>query len=165
MNGDLEITARTCFPPKINISMSLEAAMLRYCTIMATINEGAGTRARDSARPAARRPGPRNRAGAVSVLGRPQRRLRDGEPVRFMTKILNLSRVSFTNSIMAKGDLAPENAHNEGVEHGMKTRIFAFVRRDDKVSSCIIILSGNASLMSNQYRFAQSCPTLGLARL
>ena len=101
----------------------------------------------------------------MSVLGRPQRRLRDGEPVRFMTKILNLSRVSFTNSIMAKGDLAPENAHNEGVEHGMKTRIFAFARRDDKVSSCIILLSGDASLMSNQYRFAQSCLKLGLVRL
>jgi len=71
--------------------------------------------------------------------------------VPFCTKIHFLSRVRFTNSIMAKGDLAPENAHNEGVEHGMKTRIFAFARRDDKVSSCIILLSGDASLMSNQY--------------
>ena len=44
INGDLETNARTCFPPEINISMSLEAAMLRYCTIMATINEGAETR-------------------------------------------------------------------------------------------------------------------------
>ena len=70
INGDLDITLRTCLPPAIKIPMLLEAAMLRYCTIMATINEGAGTRARDSARPAARRPGPRNRAGAVSVLGR-----------------------------------------------------------------------------------------------
>ena len=129
-NGDLETTARTCFPPEINISMSLEAAMLRYCTIMATINEGAETRARDSNRPAARRPGPRNRTGAVSVLGRPQRRLRDGEPVCFMTKILNLSRVSFTNSIMAKGDLAPENAQNEGITHGMKMRIVLIVVED-----------------------------------
>ena len=164
-NGDLETTARTCFPPEIDISMSLEAAMMRYCGNMATIDESAGTRARDSARPAARRPGPRNRTGAVSVLGRLQRRLRDGERVPFCTKIHFLSRVRFTNSIMAKGDLAPENAHNEGVEHGMKTRIFAFVRRDDKVSSCIIILSGNASLMSNQHRFAQSCPELGGLRL
>ena len=56
-----------------------------------------------------------------------------------MTKILNLSRVSFTNSIMAKGDLAPENAHNEGVEHGMKTGTFAFVRGDKKVPSCIVL--------------------------
>ena len=63
--------------------MSLEAAMLRYCGIMATIVEGAVTRARDSARPAARRPGPGGRAGAVSVRGRPQRRLRDGERERF----------------------------------------------------------------------------------
>ena len=38
INGDLETTARTCFPPEINISMSLEAAMLRYSSIMATIN-------------------------------------------------------------------------------------------------------------------------------
>ena len=41
ISGDLETTAPTCFPPESNISMSLEAAMLRYCTIMATINEGA----------------------------------------------------------------------------------------------------------------------------
>ena len=77
----------------------------------------------------------------MSILGRPQRRLRDGEPVRFMTKILNLSRVSFTNSIMAKGDLAPENAHNEGVEHGMKTRVRGFLRSSGgikKVPSCIL---------------------------
>ena len=165
INGDLDITLRTCLPPAIKIIMLLEAAMLRYCGIMAPNVEGAESRARDSARPAARRPGPRNRTGAVSVLGRLQRRLRDGERVPFGTKIHFLSRVRFTNSIMAKGDLAPENAHNEGVEHGMKTRIFAFVRRDDKVSSCIIILSGNASLMSNQYRFAQSCPELGGLRL
>ena len=97
ISGDLETTARTCFPPEINISMSLEAAMLRYCTIMASREEGAGTQARDSARPAARRPGPKNWAGAVSVLGRPQRRLRAGERVPFYTKIHFLSRVSFTN--------------------------------------------------------------------
>ena len=48
---------------------------------------------------------------------------------------------------MAQGDLAPENAHNEGVEHGMKTMIFAYVRRDriesslKKVSSLKIITS------------------------
>ena len=62
--------------------------MLRYCGIMATIVEGAVTRARDSARPAARRPGPWNRVGAVSVLGRPQQRLRTGERVRFCTNCL-----------------------------------------------------------------------------
>ena len=57
-NGDLETTARTCFPPEIDISMSLEAAMMRYCGNMATDewhNESAGTRARDSARPASAR--------------------------------------------------------------------------------------------------------------
>ena len=80
-----------CTPPEINIFMSLEAAMLRYCSIMAPVTEGAGTRARDSARPAARRPGPRNLAGAVSVLGRPQQRLRAGERVRFCTNWLTLA--------------------------------------------------------------------------
>ena len=101
----------------------------------------------------------------MGVLGGPQQRLRVGERVRLVSNILNMSRVSFTNCIHGKGDMAQENAHNEGVEHGMKTRIFAFARRDDKVSSCIIILSGNASLMSNQYRFAQSCPELDGLRL
>ena len=56
INGDLDITLRTCLPPAIKLFMLLEAAMLRYCGIMATIVEGAVTRARDSARPAARRP-------------------------------------------------------------------------------------------------------------
>ena len=86
INGDLETTARTCFPPEINISMSLEAAMLHYCGIMAPNVEGAGTRARASARPAVRRLRAMGRAGAVSVLGRHQQRLRDGERVRFCTK-------------------------------------------------------------------------------
>ena len=67
--------------------MSLEAAMLRCCGIMATIVEGAVTRARASALPpAARRLRAMGRAGAVSVLGRHQQRLRDGERVRFCTK-------------------------------------------------------------------------------
>ena len=78
--------ALTCLPPAIKIIMSLEAAMLRYCGIMATIVEGAVTRARDSARPAARRLRAMGRAGSVSVLGRHQQRLRDGERVRFCTK-------------------------------------------------------------------------------
>ena len=90
INGDLDITLRTCLPPAIKIIMLLEAAMLRYCGIMAPNVEGAESRARDSARPAARRPGPRNRTGAVSVLGRPQQRLRTGERVRFCTNCLTL---------------------------------------------------------------------------
>ena len=57
---------------------------------MAPNVEGAVTRARDSARPAARRPGPWVRAGAVSVLRRHQQRLRDGERVRFCTNCLAL---------------------------------------------------------------------------
>ena len=53
INGDLDITLRTCLPPAIKLFMLLEAAMLRYCGIMAPNVEGAVTRARDSARPAA----------------------------------------------------------------------------------------------------------------
>ena len=52
INGDLDITLRTCLPPAIKIIMLLEAAMLRYCGIMAPNVEGAEPRARDSARPA-----------------------------------------------------------------------------------------------------------------
>ena len=63
--------------------MLLEAAMLRYCGIMAPNVEGAVTQARASVRPAARWPGPMGRPGPVSVLGRPQQRLRDGERERF----------------------------------------------------------------------------------
>ena len=88
INGDLDITLRTCLPPAIKLFMLLEAeaAMLRYCGIMAPNVEGAVTRARASARPAARRLRAMGRAGAVSVLGRHQQRLRDGERVRFCTK-------------------------------------------------------------------------------
>ena len=53
INGDLEIAAGAWFSPAIKLFMSLNAAMLRYCGIMAPIVEGAVTRARDSARPAA----------------------------------------------------------------------------------------------------------------
>ncbi len=63
-------------------------ALLRY---RGAHVEGAVTRARDSARPAARRPGPRGRAGPVSVLRRPQRRLRGGERVRFYTNCPGLA--------------------------------------------------------------------------
>ena len=54
INGDLDITLRTCLPPAIKLFMLLEAAMLRYCGIMAPNVEGAVTQARASARPAAR---------------------------------------------------------------------------------------------------------------
>ena len=40
---------------------------------------------------------------------------------------------------MTKGDMAPENAQDEGITHGTKTGAFAFVRRDKKVPSCIIM--------------------------
>ena len=36
--------------------------------------------------------------------------------------------IRLRNNNMAKGDLAPENVHNEGVEHGMKTGIVLFTR-------------------------------------
>ena len=75
----------------------------------------------------------------MSILRRPQQRLRAGERVRFVSNIHNLSGVSFTNCIHGKGDMAQENAHNEGVEHGMKTGTFAFVRGDKKVPSCIVL--------------------------
>ena len=110
--------------------MSLEAAMLRYCGIMATIVEGAVTRARDSARPAARRPGPRGRAGPVRVLRRPQRRLRGGERVRFVSEFVKRPELDPRTAFMTKGDMAPENAQDEGITHGSKTGTFASVRRD-----------------------------------
>ena len=50
--------------------------------------------------------------------------------MRFVSEYLNLSRIQFTNSIMTKGDMAPENAQDEGITHGSKTGTFAFVRRD-----------------------------------
>ena len=31
---------------------------------------------------------------------------------------------------MTKGDMAPENAQDEGITHGRKTGAFVFVRRD-----------------------------------
>ena len=50
-----------------------------------------------------------------------------------------LSRFRNTNGITTKVDLAPENAQNEGITHGMKMRIVLIVRVDRKVPSCISI--------------------------
>ena len=36
---------------------------------------------------------------------------------------------------MTKGDMAPENAQNEGITHGKKTGAFAFVGMDREVPS------------------------------
>ena len=136
-NDDLKITIRPPVCTVVGDSTTPGGAMLRHLTIMESVNEEAGTRARDSARLAARRPGRRHRPGDVSVLGRPQRLLRDGERVCFCTNYAFLSRFRFTNGIMTKGDLAPENAQNEGITHGMKMRIVLIVRVDRKVPSCI----------------------------
>jgi len=40
---------------------------------------------------------------------------------------------------MTKGDMAPENAQNEGITHGKKTGAFAFVTGWIEVPSCIIM--------------------------
>ena len=84
--------------------------MLRYCGIMAPNVEGAVTRARDSARPAARRPGPRGRAGPVSVLRRPQQRLRGGEHARFVSEFVKRPELDPRTAFMTKGDGAGERA-------------------------------------------------------
>ena len=60
--------------------------MLRNLTIMESINEEAGTRARDSARLAARRPGRRHQPGTVGVHRRPLCRLRPCERVMRFVK-------------------------------------------------------------------------------
>ena len=59
--------------------------------------------------------------------------------MRFYTNCGKLSRIRFTNGIMTKGDMAPENAQNEGITHGKKTGAFAFVGMDREVPSCIIM--------------------------
>ena len=38
---------------------------------------------------------------------------------------------------MVKSDMAPENAHDEGIEGGMLTGTFALVRVDRKIDPCI----------------------------
>ena len=50
--------------------------------------------------------------------------------MRFYTNCGKLFRIRFTNGIMTKGDMAPENAQDEGITHGSKTGTFASVRRD-----------------------------------
>ena len=67
-NDDLKITIRPPVCTVVGDSTTSGGAMLRNLTIMESVNEEAGTRARDSARLAARRPGRRHRPGDVSVL-------------------------------------------------------------------------------------------------
>ena len=85
-NDDLKITIRPPVCTVVGDSTTSGGAMLRNLTIMESVNEEAGTRARDSARLAARRPGRRHQPGAVSVHGRPLCRPRSCERVRFRTK-------------------------------------------------------------------------------
>ena len=84
-NDDLKIMIRPPVCTVVGDSTTSGGAMLRNLTNMESVNEEAGTRARDSALLAARRPGRMHRPGDVSVLGRPQRLLRDGERVCFCT--------------------------------------------------------------------------------
>ena len=119
-SGDLEIAVRTCLAAAITIFMSPEATMVRYCSIMTTIVEGAGRRSRDFARHAAPRPGSRDQDGAVSVFGRLQQRLRSGDRVHFCTKVID---VWLSNTDMINADMAPEKAHNKDIEYERKTGI------------------------------------------
>ena len=89
-NDDLKITIRPPVCTVVGDSTTSGGAMLRNLTIMESVNEEAGTRARDSARLAARRPGRRHQPGAVGVHGRPLCRLRPCERVCFRTKRLTL---------------------------------------------------------------------------
>jgi len=161
INGDLEIADGACFSPAIKLFMSLNAAMLRYCGIMATINEGAGARERDSTRAVAPRPGSRVGAGAGNAFGRRRWSLRDSKRVPFMTTCPELSRVTFADGHHGKGRLAPENAHNEGIGRGTQAGTFASARRDGKVPSCINSLLSHAHINIFPSCLSQKCPELG----
>ena len=101
INGDLEIADGACFSPAIKLFMSLNAAMLRYCGIMATLNEGAGARERDSTRAVAPRPGSRVGEGAGKARRHCQQRLSCGKRVYFVS---NCPELHLRTGIMAKGD-------------------------------------------------------------
>ena len=64
--------------------------------------------------------------------------------------------ISWRNNNMAEGDLAPKAAHSVGIDDGRMMGIVALVRRDRKVSPCIVLLPGDAPLVLIQYRFAQN---------
>ena len=66
----------------------------------------------------------------MSVLGRPQQRLRGGEHARFVSEFVKRPELDPRTAFMTKGDMAPENAQDEGITHGSKTGTFASVRRD-----------------------------------
>ena len=63
--------------------------------------------------------------------------------------------IRLRNNNMAEGDLAPKTAHSAGINDGRMMGIVALVRRDRKVSPCIVLLSGDAPLVLIPYRFAQ----------
>ena len=161
INGDLEIADGACFSPAIKLFMSLNAAMLRYCGIMATLNEGAGARERDSTRAVAPRPGSRVGEGAGKARRHCQQRLSCGKRVYFVSILKKLSRITFADGHHGKGRLAPENAHNEGIWRGTQAGTFAAARRDGKVPSCINSLLSHAHINIFSSCLSQKCPELG----
>ena len=161
INGDLEIADGACFSPAIKLFMSLNAAMLRYCGIMATFNEGAGARERDSTRAVAPRPGSRVGEGAGKARRHCQQRLSCGKRVYFVSILKKLSRITFADGHHGKGRLAPENAHNEGIGRGTQAGTFASARRDGKVPSCINSLLSHAHINIFSSCLSQKCPELG----
>ena len=57
---------------------------------------------------------------------------------------------------MTNADMAPEEAHNEGIEHGRKTGIVLFTCVRAWAASCMIVLPRDPSLMVSQYCFVQN---------
>ena len=165
INGDLEIAAGAWFSPAIKLFMSLNAAMLRYCGIMAPLNEGAGARERDSTRAVAPRPGSRVGEGAGKARRHCQQRLSCGKRVYFVSILKKLSRITFADGHHGKGRLAPENAHNEGIGRGTQAGTFAAARRDGKVPSCINSLLSHAHINIFSSCLSQKCPELAWLRI
>ena len=63
---------------------------------------------------------------------------------------------------MVKSDMAPENAHDEGIEGGMLTGTFALVRVyiDRKIDPCIFLMLPSTYIIKICYRFTLKCPEL-----
>ena len=126
--------------------------MLRYCGIMATLNEGAGAREQDSTRAMAPWPGSRVGEGAGKARRHCQQRLSCGKRVHFVSILKKLSRITFADGHHGKGRLAPENAYNEGIGRGTQTGTFATARRDRKVPSCKILVLSHTCITISRMR-------------
>ena len=50
--------------------------------------------------------------------------------MRFVSEFVKRPELDPRTAFMTKGDMAPENAQDEGITHGSKTGTFASVRRD-----------------------------------